>query len=485
MNATVVPSLSEAGRDTTVIIFAFSDQEPDLDGLGNAVSDALASGFVRRKSMDITPVLGGSARVVIVGLGESKDFRPVLLKRAAGAAVRYLQYRGSSRTAFRVPAIEGVSPEAAVSLVVAGAVLGAYNAGLYKSGDAPEPLTDLTLVMGSNGTEGADEAARRAMIVAEAANFARDLVNAPANDLPPAELARRAAEAAREAGLEVEVLGREEIERHKMAGILAVNSGSVNPPSFTVLKHMPNAGQAPVVLVGKGISFDTGGISIKPGSDMHHMKGDMGGAAAVAGAMVAVGRLNLPMNVVGLIPSAENMPDGAAYRPSDILTYANGKTVEIVNTDAEGRLVLADALIYGEREFQPQAMLDLATLTGACVVALGGDVAGIFTEDEGLAGELAAASEASTDPVWRLPLYREYRCKFDSGIADMKNAGDRWAGSVTAALFLAEFVEKTPWAHIDVAGPAFDDTDRAYLARGGTGYGVSLLVEFLSERSSG
>jgi leucyl aminopeptidase len=198
--------------------------------------------------------------------------------------------------------------------------------------------------------------------------------------------------------------------------------------------------------------------------------------------MLAVARLGLPVNVVGLVPSAENMPDGAAYRPSDVLTYANDKTVEIVNTDAEGRLILADALVYGEREFQPAAMVDLATLTGACVIALGGEVAGIFTDDDGLSQELMAASEASTDPAWPLPLYHAYRTKFDSGTADMQNAGDRWGGAITAALFLAEFVEKTPWAHIDVAGPAFDDTDKAYLARGGTGYGVPLLVEFLANR---
>jgi len=481
MNTTVVPALSDAraAGASDVVLFAFSDREPDLSGLGPVVSEAISSGFAKRKNLDITPVFEGGARVLVVGLGEAKDFRPVRLKRAAGAAVRYLQGRGTTQCAMLVPSVDGLSEDQGVYLAVSGAVLGAYDAGLYKTGDRNPVVEDLLVVTGS---EGAREAAHRAAVVAEAGNFARDLVNAPANDLPPAELARRAAETGREAGLEVEVFGREEIEAHKMTGILAVNQGSANPPSFTVMKHMPNAGQAPVVLVGKGISFDSGGISIKPGADMHHMKGDMGGAAAVIGAMVAVARLNLPLNVVGLVPSAENMPDGASYRPSDILTYANGKTVEIVNTDAEGRLVLADALVYGEREFQPEAMVDLATLTGACVVALGGDVAGVFTDDEALGGALMEASESSCDPAWRMPLYRDYRTRFDSGIADMKNAGDRWAGAVTAALFLAEFVEKAPWAHIDVAGPAFDDADKAWLARGGTGYGVPLLIEYLNGR---
>lgn len=481
MNTTVLSSLSAAAPDASIVVFAFSDQEPTIEGLPEAVTNALGSGYVRRDRLDVTPVFDGATRFLVVGLGESGDFRPVVLKRAAGAAVCYLKARGGGRVACVLPQIAGAAPERAAALIVAGAVLGAHSAALYKSGDAPKPITDLALVA-PEGADAVAEAAHRAQIITEAANFARDLVNAPANDLPPAELARRAAEAGREAGLEVQVFGREEIEQHKMAGILAVNSGSANAPSFTILKHMPNPGEAPIVLVGKGISFDTGGISIKGGADMHHMKGDMGGAAAVIGALVAAGRLNLPRNVVGLIPSAENMPDGAAYRPSDVLTYANGKTVEIVNTDAEGRLVLADALIYGEREFQPEAMVDLATLTGACVIALGTDVAGVFTDDEDLARRLDAASRESTEPAWRLPLYHDYRCKFDSGVADMKNAGDRWGGSITAALLLAEFVENTPWAHLDVAGPAFDDTEHAYMARGGTGYGVALLVEFLSNK---
>ena len=196
--------------------------------------------------------------------------------------------------------------------------------------------------------------------------------------------------------------------------------------------------------------------------------------------MYAVGALKLPVNVIGLVPSAENMPGGAAYRPSDILRYANGKTVEVTNTDAEGRLVLADALIYGEREFQPRAMVDLATLTGACVVALGGDIAGLFSDDGTLSKSLLAAAETTAEPLWPLPLYRPYRAKFDSPDADMQNVGDRWGGATTAALFLSEFVDKAPWAHLDIAGPALDDTDHPWSARGGTGYGVPLLVEYLS-----
>lgn len=473
MNISIQPN---AAAGETVVVFLFCDREPDLSAYGPAVSDAISSGFARRGALDITAVQDGERRVVLVGLGEVKSATALRLKQAAGAAVRYLKYRSISRAAFVPPVIDGVTPDRAAALIAAGAATGAYNAGRYK-GKQDAGQWEETVIVSSDS--GAKDAAERAVKVAGGMALARDLVNTPANDLPPVELARRAKEALEAVGVEVEVLDRAKIERLGMAGVLAVNSGSRNEPSFTVMKHLPNAGQAPVVLVGKGITFDTGGISIKPASDMHHMKGDMGGAAAVIGTMQAVGALNLPVNVIGLVPSAENMPGGGAYRPSDILRYANGKTVEITNTDAEGRLVLADALIYGEREFQPKAMVDLATLTGACVVALGGDIAGLFSEDDALADALLDAAKTVAEPLWRLPLYRPYRGKLDSPDADMQNAGDRWGGAISAALFLAEFVEKTPWAHLDIAGPALDDTDHPWIARGGTGYAVPLLVEYL------
>lgn len=462
--------------DGTVVVFAFSDQEPDLSAFGPAISDAVSSGFARRGALDVSVVADGGRRVAVVGLGEARDATPLRLKQAAGAVVRYLKYRGVSHAAFLPPSLNGVTEQRTVALLAAGVAMGAYNAGRYKTkSDAGE--WDGAVIVSS--ASGAGEAADHAAKVADGVALARDLVNIPANDLPPVELARRAKEALQGVGVEVDVLDRAAIERLDMVGVLAVSSGSHNDPSFTVMKHLPNPGQAPIVLVGKGITFDTGGISIKPAGDMHHMKGDMGGAAAVIGTMHAVGALDLPVNVIGLVPSAENMPGGGAYRPSDILRYANGKTVEVINTDAEGRLVLADALIYGEREFQPKAMVDLATLTGACVVALGGDVAGLFSDDDTLAGCLLNAADATAQPLWRLPLYRPYHAKLDSPDADIQHVGDRWGGAVTAALFLSEFVDNTPWAHLDIAGPALDDADHAWSAKGGTGYGVPLLVEYL------
>ncbi|HEY3265611.1 MAG TPA: leucyl aminopeptidase [Armatimonadota bacterium] len=479
MTVSVTSSLTSLDENTTpVVLFALTDEALNVSEYGHGAEQAVSSGLARRNHMDVTLLATEGRRVLLVGLGDAKDFTPLRLKRAAGAAARWLGDRNTTSAAFVARAVPGLDEAACVDLIVGGVVLGAYDAGLLKSKKEKTPLERLTVVSADAGAGGA---ATRAMIVAEAANLARDLVNAPANDLLPADLARRAAEAGRAAGLDVEVFDKAGLERIGFTGTLAVSAGSASEPSFTVMKHLPNEGQAPIVLVGKGLCFDSGGISLKPGAEMHHMKGDMAGAAAVVGALVAAARLSLPVNVIGLIPASENMPDGGATRPSDVITYANGKTVEVVNTDAEGRLVLADALIYGEREFHPRAMVDLATLTGACVVAVGGEITGLFTDHDDLANDLLAAAERSTEPVWRLPLYHPYRTKFDSGVADMTNCGDRWGGSITAALFLAEFVDTAKWAHLDIAGPAFDDTDKAFLARGGTGYGVSLLVEYVEK----
>jgi len=471
MTVSVAPVLP--GDASTVVLFAFADREPELTPFGDHVARAFQSGFVRRKANDITPLFDGHRRLVVVGLGDEHDYADVRLKRAAGAAIRYLKDRGVTEAAVITPPDSGVHGAA---LVAEAATLASYDAGTKKTAEKPTAFETLTVVCNAPDAEGK---VRRAHIVAQSANEIRDLVNAPAAELPPAELARKAVEMAGAAGVTAESFTVEEMKRLGLVGCLAVGQGSRNEPSFTVLKYTPRRGEAPVVLVGKGICFDSGGISLKPGADMHHMKDDMAGAAAVLGAVVAAARLKLPVNVVGIIPAAENMPGGNALHPSDVLTYANGKTVEIVNTDAEGRLILADALIYGEREFAPKAMVDLATLTGSCVISLGGDMAGIFTADDKLAASLVEAGETVAEPAWRLPLYKPYRPKFDSGIADMTNGGDRWGGSITAAMFLAEFVDKVPFAHIDIAGPAFDDTDKAWLARGATGYGVALLVEYL------
>jgi leucyl aminopeptidase len=320
---------------------------------------------------------------------------------------------------------------------------------------------------------------REAAVVGDAVSWARDLGNTPANDLGPAELAREAAAAGKRDGFVVRILGKREIAAEKMAGLLAVNAGSVRPPAFVVADYRPRNPRGTAVLVGKGITFDSGGISIKPAPSMGEMKYDMMGAATALACVRAAKALDLPVRVVALTPLTENLPSGSATRPGDILRMRNGKTVEVDNTDAEGRLVLADALSYAEK-FRPDVMLDFATLTGAVLVALGHECAALFTTDDRLAAELGSAGEATGERVWRLPLWSDYRENLRSEWADMKNTGGRPAGTINAAVFLEEFVPRgIPWAHLDVAGVAHFEKEHAGYSAGATGFGVALTVEFL------
>ncbi|MBI5563620.1 MAG: leucyl aminopeptidase, partial [Chloroflexi bacterium] len=315
-------------------------------------------------------------------------------------------------------------------------------------------------------------------------NHTRDLVNEPPNYLTPAKLAEAAQRIAAEAGVSCLVHDVEWIREQKMGALLGVTQGSINPPQFIELEYK-GSDAAPLVFVGKGITFDSGGISLKPADGMEAMKDDMGGAAAVIGAVEAIARLKLPVHVVGLVPTCENLPGGAAYRPADVLTARNGKTIEVISTDAEGRLILADALCYAA-DFKPQAVIDLATLTGACVIALGENVsAGFFCNDDDLSRKVKIASNASAEKLWRLPLFDEYLDKVRSDNADIKNTGGRFGGVGTSAIFLAEFASY-PWAHWDIAGmvvdkigytPLYPRTHLPYVIRGGTGFGVRALVE--------
>jgi leucyl aminopeptidase len=324
--------------------------------------------------------------------------------------------------------------------------------------------------------------AREADVLSGVVAWARDLGNTPGNDLGPVELAREARAMARREGLRLAVLGRRQIEREKMGGLLAVNSGSARPPVFLVGEYRPARSRGTVALVGKGITFDSGGISIKPAASMGEMKYDMMGAATVFACLRAARRLELPVRVVALAPVTENLPSGSACRPGDILRMRNGKTVEVDNTDAEGRLVLADALSYAEK-FHPDVLIDYATLTGAVLVALGHECAGLMTPDEDLARDLLAAGEATSERLWRLPLWHDYRENLKSEWADMKNTAGRTAGTVNAAVFLKEFVPKgIPWAHIDIAGVAHLEKEHAGFDPGATGFGIAMTMEFLRRR---
>lgn len=382
----------------------------------------------------------------------------------------------------------GHTPEA-VAAFAAGLKLKHYRFDSYKTRRKPEdengePDT-LTVTLAVADPKATDKALTESLAMAEGVLFARELVNTPPNVLGPFELAEKAKDLT-ELGLEVEILSDKEMEKLGMGALLAVARGSVRPGRLAILKW--NGGKkddAPLALVGKGVVFDTGGISIKPAGSMEDMKGDMGGAAAVLGTMKALALRKAKANVIGVCGLVENMPDGNAYRPGDIVTSMSGQTIEIVNTDAEGRLVLADALWYTQDRFKPAAMINLATLTGAIVISLGQDHAGLFSNDDTLADTLFAAGMASGDKLWRLPMGPYYDKLIDSRFADMKNSGGRHGGSITAAQFLKRFVNDTPWAHLDIAGTGFGGTASDTNSSWGTGFGVAVLDRLVRDNYEG
>jgi leucyl aminopeptidase len=380
----------------------------------------------------------------------------------------------------------GVS-EAAFLALLPQIALSDYSFDRYKSSFRARRTAGRAIVVPPPGVSARSlsTAAREAGAIAEAVRWARDLGNTPGNDLGPAELAREAKALCARHRLAFRALGRKEIERERMGGLLGVNAGSARAPLFLIGEHAPPRSRGTVVLAGKGITFDTGGISLKPPAAMGEMKYDMMGAATVFACLAAIKAAKLPVRVVALAPVTENMPGGSAQRPGDILRMRNGKTVEVDNTDAEGRLVLGDALSYAEK-FSPDVLLDFATLTGAVLIALGHECAGLMTEDDRLARELEAAGEATGERVWRLPLWPEYRENLKSEWADMKNTGGRSAGTISAGVFLKEFVPKgVSWAHFDLAGVAHFEKEQSGWPPGASGFGVALTVEFLKKRFGG
>jgi leucyl aminopeptidase len=465
--------------------------------LGGPLAAVIASGDFGGKLGESQLVYPRNAsrirRVLLLGIGEEAKLDAETLRSAAGSAVAQAIARKAARVVFVAPALRKLRAAAIAQALVEGAVLAGYRFDTYaKSGgtDAPGRVSAFTLCLERGGDlKLARAAARVGVIGAESQNLARQLSNEPANALPPAALAQAAQRMAKEVGLRVRVFDVPELKRRKMGGILAVGSGSVNPPRLIVLEHgrasgKPRRGRrrATLCLVGKGITFDSGGISIKPSASMDEMKHDMSGAAAVVGVLRACALLEVPHHVVGVIAAAENMPSATAYRPGDIVTAMSGKTIEVLNTDAEGRVVLADALHYARTEFEPAAMIDLATLTGACVVALGKWASGLFGNDEKLIAQVRAAGEATGERAWPLPLWEGHKKHIRSEVASVKNTGGRDAGSSTAAAFLAAFVGDTPWVHLDIAGTAWvGKGGGGYQPYGATGVGVRLLLEWLRE----
>jgi leucyl aminopeptidase len=437
-----------------------------------------------------------SPRLLLVGLGPRAELTTARVRQAAAIAARRSRDLEARTLALVVLGVGagGLPPEGAAQATAEGLVLGHYRFTAYKTHKGPAPLTTATIVeREADRFRPLSDAVSRGAQFAEGTCFARDLANTPGQDLTPEGLASRAREIAQQSGARVQVFGVPQLERLGMGALLAVGRGSVHPPRFIVLERAPAAarrggrgGSVPtVVVVGKGVTFDTGGLSLKPRENMHKMKYDMSGAAAVFGLFRALPALDPPLRVVGLVAAAENMPGGRAFKPGDVVRAMDGTSIEITNTDAEGRLVLADALCYAHR-YRPDAVVDLATLTGAVSIALGNRAAGLFANDEDLAAELSAAAALSGERLWPLPTWDEYATEMRSDVADLVNSsGTREGGAILGAVFLKHFAHGLKWAHLDIASTAWTDTDRPHEPKGPTGFGVRLLLEWLSRRVSG
>jgi leucyl aminopeptidase len=465
----------------------FSGEDPP-GGLSGAAQPAVSSEDFTGKRGQTSLLYAGddlaARRLLLVGLGDRSSFTPEKLRRTAATVARRARTLKARSVALVLPASEGSDVRGAARAAAEGAVLGLYRFEKYKTkNNGDEDPESFDLVLGGSEDEGeASAGAEVGAKVASGSVLARDLANEPSNTATPAFLAERAREIGDRYGMAVTVLDRAGIEAEGLTGLATVGRSASNEPRFLVLEHRKGGGGSPVVIVGKAVTFDSGGISIKPTTGMEDMKFDMGGGAAVLGAMEAVGAIDLPLDVVAIVPATENLPGGDAFKPGDVLTMANGKTVEILTTDAEGRLILADALVYARR-YDPAALVDCATLTGACVVALGAHASGLMGNDEGLVAEVQTAGEATGERAWPLPLFEEYTEQIKGDTADIKNSGGRGGGALTAGAFLKEFAD-FPWAHLDIAGTAYGKKGNAYTTKGATGAPARLLVEFLMGRSA-
>jgi leucyl aminopeptidase len=472
-----------------------------LSDAAQAIDDA-SSGFIAKilergdmdGKLDATLMLHhvpGAAceRVLLVGLGKEADFAEKQYCKAVRAAIKALAKSGASvATTFlaELP-VKKLSTRRKVAYMAEATLDATYqfDAIKRKKEASAEPVKKGIATLNVNVVQASEIADAQAGLaegqaLAAGVSLAKDLGNLPPNVCTPTYLAEQALALANTYGFKVEVLERDALQALGMGSFLGVSQGSEEPPKFIIMQHLKGEkSQKPVVLVGKGITFDTGGISLKPGSEMDEMKYDMCGAATVLGTFKAIAAMDLSLNVIGVIPTCENMPDGRAIRPGDVLTSMSGLTIEVLNTDAEGRLILCDALTYSER-FEPSAVIDIATLTGACVIALGHHASGLFSNNDALAQELLQAGEMSLDRAWHMPMWDDYQPLLDSNFADMANIGGRAAGSITAACFLSRFAKKYEWAHLDIAGTAW----KSGKEKGGTGRPVPLLTEFLVNRAN-
>lgn len=497
MNIGIKRSKPEAAVTDVLIVAVWQGTPPPTTGavsqldtrLGGLIGDYLESGdFSGNLNSTLLLRTRGNIkapRLLLVGLGEPEKFIVDHLRQASASAVTAARKLGVSTAALVPPACDLGLVEVGQALAE-GTLLGLYRMKKYKTvdeNDDKENLRDLhILASGGSAQQALSQGIKRGAILAEAVTLARDLSNSPGNDITPTMLANTARAIAKKTSLRCRIFNKADLQKLGMGCLLGVAQGSTQPPVLISLEHAPKGvAKASIVLIGKGITFDSGGISIKPAASMEDMKMDMSGGAAVLGAMQALAQLEYPGHVIGLVPATENLPSGEAVKPGDILRAMSGKTVEVINTDAEGRLILADALSYAVAKLKPTRIIDLATLTGAVVIALGSHATGMMGTDEAMMARLREAGEQSGERVWQLPLFEEYSKQIKSDFADIKNIGGREAGSITGGAFLKEFVGDIPWVHLDIAGTAWTRENKPYVPKGATGIGVRLLVEALRE----
>ncbi len=474
----VAVAFDRGDKDKTEVFVATSDKS-----VQDAAADVIASGEVSGKSLEATllhnPGKLKAKRLLLIGGGRSKKFVASDLRKLAGTAVRSLKSKGVRSFAFATP--DGVAAAEAVKAIVEGAFVGSFDSDTYKSDRKDQKIDELTI--NAKGDQAAmQKAMDEARIIGESQNFTRQLVNEPSNRMTPSILADHAKKMCQEVGLKCEVYGADKIKELKMGAFWGVAQGSDEPPALIVMRYEPaGAPEKPVFgLVGKGITFDTGGISIKPADGMEKMKYDMAGGATMIGAIRAIALLKPKVRVIAIVCATENMPSGKAQKPGDIQISMSGKTIEIINTDAEGRLVLADGLAYA-RQLGCTHLVDAATLTGAVVVALGYHNAGVFSNDDSYYESFTKALAKAGEKMWRLPIGDEYLDQMRSSIADLQNTGGRWGGASTAAAFLKEFAEDTPWLHLDIAGTAWMEDQKPWIAKGPSGIAVRSLIEFVKQ----
>ncbi|HSA87964.1 MAG TPA: leucyl aminopeptidase [Nitrospira sp.] len=484
--------------DALVLLFCEGEELPQEDGvildraLGGALRAILQSKEFDGKAGEVvlfhTHGKIPAKRLILVGLGRKQELGLDQIRQALGHAVKRVRQAKAETFTVVLPHVvpHGASPIDVGQTITEGAILGSYQFTAYRS-DGPtgrEVKAMTILAPPGDPLRQLSEGIRRGVATAEATVFVRDLCNHPSNVMTPTKIAQEAKAIAKETGVALKILEQKDMEKLGMGALLGVARGSHEPPKFIILEYRGarKKDERPVVLVGKTITFDTGGISLKPAENMEHMKADMTGGAEVLAAMRAAARLKLPLNLVSILPTTENMPGGGAMKPGDIVKTLSGKTVEVQNTDAEGRLILSDGLSYAAR-YKPAALIDIATLTGACVVALGQFAIGMFGTDTSLKEAIHRAGLRAGERVWEMPLWEEYFEQLRSDVADMRNIGGRGGGMITAALFLSKFAGDWPWVHLDIASTDWSERERAYIPKGPTGIGTRLLIQFLINRS--